>query len=174
MSLAILFHFYVLNMFRTLIYPSSEACDCAVELPHPLFCSRFVVCWRFGAFGFEWCLCCWHQPATQTPLKQSKNFISIVKPTRCTSLSNLFYFGTVLYMFRKVFPSIANREQYRVDRWLLLYVKSWTPGDGRKDRPKHVKCHSKIKQIWYVCTSSWFCYRNNITTHGPVNFNRKN
>jgi len=36
MSLVILFHFtsYVLNMFRTLIYPSSGACDCAVELPH--------------------------------------------------------------------------------------------------------------------------------------------
>ena len=31
-----LFYFtsYVLNMFRTLIYPSSGACDCAVELPH--------------------------------------------------------------------------------------------------------------------------------------------
>jgi len=39
----------VLNMLRTLIYPSSGACDCAVELPHRSFCSRFVVCWRFGA-----------------------------------------------------------------------------------------------------------------------------
>jgi len=47
----LLFYFtsYVLNMFRTLIYPSTGACDCAVELPHRPFCSRFVVCWRFGA-----------------------------------------------------------------------------------------------------------------------------
>jgi len=45
-------------MFRTLIYPSSGACDCFVELPHLFFCSRFVVCWRFGAAGFEWCPCC--------------------------------------------------------------------------------------------------------------------
>jgi len=45
-------------MFQTLIYPSSGACDFAVELPHWLFCSWFVVCWRFGANGFEWCLCC--------------------------------------------------------------------------------------------------------------------
>jgi len=32
----LLFYFtsYVLNMFRTLIYPSSGACDCVVELPH--------------------------------------------------------------------------------------------------------------------------------------------
>ena len=39
---------YVLNMFRTLIYPSSGVCDCIVELPHRSFCSQFVVCWRFG------------------------------------------------------------------------------------------------------------------------------
>ena len=45
-------------MFRTLIYPSSGACDCAVELPHRSFCSRLVVCWRFGAAGFAGCPCC--------------------------------------------------------------------------------------------------------------------
>ena len=45
-------------MFRTLIYPSSGACDCVVELPHRSYCSQFVVCWRFGAAGFEWCPCC--------------------------------------------------------------------------------------------------------------------
>ena len=38
-------------MFRILIYPLSGACNRAVELPHRLFCSRFVVCWRFGAAG---------------------------------------------------------------------------------------------------------------------------
>ena len=39
--------YYVLNMFRTLIYPSSGACDCVGELPHPSSCSQFVVCWSF-------------------------------------------------------------------------------------------------------------------------------
>jgi len=39
MSLAVYFTSYVLNMFRTLIYPPSGACDCAVELPHWSFCS---------------------------------------------------------------------------------------------------------------------------------------
>jgi len=34
MSLAFYITSYVLNMFRTLIYPSSGACDCVVELPH--------------------------------------------------------------------------------------------------------------------------------------------
>ena len=33
------------------------------------------------------------------------SLISIVKPTRCTSVSNLFYFRMTLYMFWAVFPS---------------------------------------------------------------------
>ena len=36
------------------------------------------------------------------------NIISIVKPTRCTNVSNLFYFGMTLYMFLTVFPSIIR------------------------------------------------------------------
>ena len=31
------------------------------------------------------------------------------------------------------------------DKCLLLYVQFWIPDDGRKDRPKHVECHFKIK-----------------------------
>ena len=53
------------NMFRTLIYQSSGTCDCVVELPHRSSCSQFVVCWRFGAAGFEYCLCCKLKLATQ-------------------------------------------------------------------------------------------------------------
>ena len=45
---------YVLNMFRTLIYPSSGACDYSVELPHWSFCSWSDVCWSFGVVGLEW------------------------------------------------------------------------------------------------------------------------
>ena len=56
----LLFYFisYVLNMFRTLIYPSSGACDYSVELPHWSYCSWFDVCWNFGVVGLEWYLCC--------------------------------------------------------------------------------------------------------------------
>ena len=53
-------------MFRTLKYPSSGACDCVVELPHRSSCSQFVVCWRFGAAGFEWCLFCRLKPADRS------------------------------------------------------------------------------------------------------------
>ena len=38
MSLAFLFHYLMLNMFRMLIHPSSGACDLFVELFHGLYC----------------------------------------------------------------------------------------------------------------------------------------
>jgi len=37
-----------------------------------------------------------------------RNIISILKPTRCTNVSNLFYFGMTLYMFQTVFLSIIR------------------------------------------------------------------
>jgi len=46
--------FYVLNMFQTLIYPSSEACDYSVKLLRWSYYSWFVVCWSFGEVGLEW------------------------------------------------------------------------------------------------------------------------
>jgi len=39
MSLALVFHYLMLNMFRKLIHPSSGACDLFVELFHGLYCS---------------------------------------------------------------------------------------------------------------------------------------
>jgi len=39
MSLALLFHYLMLNMFGMLIHPSSGACDLLVELFHGLYCS---------------------------------------------------------------------------------------------------------------------------------------
>jgi len=39
MSLALLFRYLLLNMFRMLIHPPSGACDLFVELFHGLYCS---------------------------------------------------------------------------------------------------------------------------------------
>ena len=43
---------------KLLIYPSSGACDCVVQLPHQSSCSQFVVCWSLGVAGVEWCSFC--------------------------------------------------------------------------------------------------------------------
>jgi len=39
MSLAFLFHYLMLNMFRMVMHPPSGACDLFVELFHVLYCS---------------------------------------------------------------------------------------------------------------------------------------
>jgi len=38
MSLALLFHYLMPNMFRMLVHPSSGTCDLFVELYHGLYC----------------------------------------------------------------------------------------------------------------------------------------
>ena len=105
----------------------------------------------------------WHWYLSFSKLRSWRlTLVPTVKPTRCTNVSNLFYFRMTLYMFRTVFPSIIsssrlyvqqpNRyccmysllpstQQYLFDKCLLLYAQSWTADDGRKDRPKHVECH---------------------------------
>jgi len=45
------------------------------------------------------------------PGLMSMEVISIVKPTRCTNVSNLFYFGMTHYMLRTVFPSIIRSSR---------------------------------------------------------------
>jgi len=54
MSLALLFLYLMLNMFRMLIYPSSGACDLCAVLFHGLYCSGSmcvgVILW-FGCGG---------------------------------------------------------------------------------------------------------------------------
>jgi len=45
-----------------------------------------------------------------------RNIISIVKPTRYTNVSNLFYLGMTLYMFRTVFPSIIRSSRLYIQQ----------------------------------------------------------
>ena len=47
MSLALLFHYLMLNMFGMLIHPSSGACDLFVELFHWVVLLLFDVCWCY-------------------------------------------------------------------------------------------------------------------------------
>ena len=66
MSLALLFHYLMLNKFQLLIHPSSGTCDLFVELFHGLYCSGSmcvgVTLW-FGCGGVvsvcrlrHWCI----------------------------------------------------------------------------------------------------------------------
>jgi len=55
MSLALLFHYLMLNMFRVLIHPSSEACNLFVELFNGLYCSGSMCAGVTLWFGWWWC-----------------------------------------------------------------------------------------------------------------------
>ena len=57
MSLAFLFHYLMLNIFRLLVQPSTRACELFVELYHLLYCSgtmRVGVTLWFGWGGVMW------------------------------------------------------------------------------------------------------------------------
>jgi len=70
MSLAFLFHYLVLKMFRMLIHSSSGACDLFDESFHGLYCSGSMcvgdTLW-FGWGGVVWCGVVWYPDANVTP-----------------------------------------------------------------------------------------------------------
>ena len=84
-----------------------------------------------------------------------RNIIPIAKPTRCTNVSNLFYFGMTLYMFQTVFPSIIRSTRLYIQQQILLsawqmpvavctVLNSW----WWTERPSEdVDCHSKINKF---------------------------
>jgi len=60
---------------------------------------------------------------------EDKMSISIIKPTRYTNVSNLFYFRITIYKFRTVFPYIVRISRLYIQQpnrycCLLLYVQS--------------------------------------------------
>ena len=55
MSLALLFHYLMLNMFRMLIHPSSGACDLFDELFHGLYCSGTMCVGCYVVVWLGWC-----------------------------------------------------------------------------------------------------------------------
>jgi len=76
MSLALLFHYLVLNMFRMLIHPSSEACDLFVELFHGLYCSGSMYVGVTLWFGWGGAVSGCRQPASGyhiIPAKPQRN-----------------------------------------------------------------------------------------------------
>ena len=123
----------------------------------------------------------------------TQQHISIVKPSRCINVSNLFFWSNTLHVWDGLsvhhqelktvntatgicqtdtadcllaFP-LASSRQYLFDICLLQYVKSLTLDDGRKDRPKHVECYSNkinLRHWWIWLVLLW----KYTTMHGPM------
>ena len=45
-----------------------------------------------------------------------RNINSVLRPTRYANVSNLFYFGMTLYMFRTIFPSIIRSSRLYIQQ----------------------------------------------------------
>ena len=74
MSLALLFLYLLLNMFRMLIHPSSGACDLFVELFHGLYCSGSMCVGVTLWFGWGGAVSvCTLKPAYGYSTKQQRN-----------------------------------------------------------------------------------------------------
>ena len=129
-------------MFRTLIYPSSGACDCVDELPQRSFCSQFVVCRSF---------CCgWYlvvfvlqaaavlQPAKRTPPNTSRNKSSDTQRTENKT--------TVVVIHQH------SRKLLKMD--ILMSETCWA-------RNKWNKIASDIKLVFHSSTIAMI--------HGPIN-----
>ena len=71
------------------------------------------------------------------------HIISIVEPTRCTSVLSLFYFGMTLYVFQTVFLSIIRSSRLYIQR--QAFVKQMLLS----------ACQQADSSI------CWFYYRNN-------------
>jgi len=154
----------VLNMFRTLIYPSSGACDCVDELQHRSSCSQFVVCWRFGAAGFRWCSFCRLKPAKQTPPKLLLMDILMSKTCRAhkkwnkiaSDIKLVFHSSTVILclsvlctpeFYISIIPVwVMQYPHYHVG---LVFLCSRRLPDGGTLVPKHVG-------IWYLSLAVFY------------------
>ena len=91
--------------------------------------------------------------------------ILIIKPTRCTNFSNVFWnrslhvsdsssvhhqesstVHTEISIYHTGFADcvLARSQRNLYEIYLLLCVQCWTPDDGQRDCPKHVEIYSKI------------------------------
>jgi len=78
MSLVLKFYFTssMLNMFRTLIHPSSGACDFSIVSPH-WSCVLVSMFWSYGVAGLGWYPCSRLQPATRAHIGITPVFLNL-------------------------------------------------------------------------------------------------
>jgi len=110
MSLALLFRYLMLNMFRMLIPPSSGACDLFVELFHGLYCSGSmcvgVTLW------FRWGDMVWYPDAKSEIKTQIHNFFKSLTSWTEVLLKKLTKFSqSIIPSFSELYLSLSCLKQ---------------------------------------------------------------
>ena len=88
MSLALLFQYLMLNMFRMLIHPSSGACDLFVELFHGLYCSGSMCTVQYSTVLYCTVLYCSLHPDTTPPQPNHNVTPTHIEPEQYNTWSN--------------------------------------------------------------------------------------
>ena len=116
-------------MFRTLIYPSSGACDYSVELPHWSYCSWFDVCWSFGVVGVASYPCWRLKPATRIPLQPNHTSFSLLHGyhTNPTTPASACYTDTTPTQPHQLQPATWIPLQPNHTSWSLLHGYHYNP-----------------------------------------------
>ena len=134
MSLALLFHYLLLNIFRMLVHPSWGACDLFVELFHVLYCSGSMCVGVMVWFG-------WSRVVYLCRLKDL--CFSLHKDT------------TPPQPIHTVTPTHIEPEQYNT--WNNSANKSQAPEDGCTNIRNMLSCkwwNNKTSDIKLVCLYS--------------------
>jgi hypothetical protein len=64
------------------------------------------------------------------------------------------YIQHQVYVIQVLWLLASGNEMELYGIYLMLYVQSQTPDDGRRDRPKHVECYKNKINVRY-CASGW-------------------
>jgi len=73
------------------------------------------------------------------------------KTNQMHNISNLFYFGTTLYMFRTVFPSIIRSLRLYIQHQVYVIHVLWLLSSGNEmEHPFRFRFKFEILCIWLV------------------------
>ena len=143
MSLAFLFHYFMLNMFRMLIHPSSGACDLFVELFHGLYCSTTkrvgVTLWfGWGGVVFGCSILTFTWPCI---------VINSYNKTKLDALiSQIYFWNKTLHASDS--SSLHHQEFFTVHTAMVNVIQvCW---QQLQFRPDPARCQAVSKPVWHI------------------------
>jgi len=113
MSLALLFHYLMLNMFRMLIYPSSGACDLFIELFHGLYCSGLMCVGVTLWFGWGGVVSVCRLRCNSLPVGQGLLIHEVSRSHTTTHHSRYDSSGRVISSSQRPLPDNTQNSQQR-------------------------------------------------------------
>jgi len=145
MSLAVLFHFLCAQHVADINISIIRSLRLCCWITTSVFCSRFVVCWRFGVVGFEKCPCC--------------------RLKLCFSLQHGHYSNPAAPNLQHTMNREQKTHMVIQQHSRKLLIKDILMSETRWVHKKRNKIASDIKLVLYSSTITMM--------HGPINIRKK-